>query len=131
MASVPNLNPPLALEPNPLNFSPGFIPVNPPKTSEKILCLEGKSPGLYPALARQLRQEWLAEPFHPKCILPGDSPMQLGQWHRELFPCLPELQVHVGCVGGICFSYREVKQNLQCANMAPCLHYLKKFLVGM
>lgn len=95
MASVTNWNPPWTLELNPLNFTPVFIPDNPSKTSEKILCLEGKSPGLYPAPAGQLRQAWLAGPCRATCILLGDSPVRLGQWHHELFPYLPKWQVCV------------------------------------
>lgn len=56
-------------EQNSLKFSPVFITDNSPKTSEKILCAEDKSPGLYPALARQLRQAKLAGPCHVKSTL--------------------------------------------------------------
>lgn len=116
MASVPNSNPPLALEPNPLKFSPGFITDYPPKTSEKILSAEGKSPGLYPAPARQLRQAKLAGPCCAKCIL---LVTHLCGWVNGTVNYFPTY-LNCRCSWDVCTGFAFARE--KCNKSGECWH---------
>lgn len=102
MASVPNSNPPATPEPNTLKFNPVFITDNPAKSSEKTLCAEGESPGLYPALARQLRRAQLAGPCCAKCIL-----LVIHLWANGTVNSFP---THLSCRCDVCAAPAFARQ---------------------